>query len=104
MNKALLFFLWGLTTFSLASASNPEEQEEFRGNWTKTFTLIDGSTVLHTPDSVSLGFMKLGKGITLDTPNYNGFPVKAPIQLKTNSTLEEFLQALRITGLLKETK
>lgn len=75
-------------------------QEEFKGNWSGTFTLKDGSVVTHEPNRTSLGFMSSSQGISMKTKNYNRFPVSEEgIQLKTNSTKEEFIAALVASGL-----
>lgn len=101
MYKALLF-AGSLVTCFAAQASDQQEQE-FRGNWTKSFALVDGSQVVHTPQNVRLGGMQC-RDLNMSMKQYNGYPVNAPLQLKTDSTEEEFLQALSATGLLKETK
>ena len=90
-----IFYTSGLAlalTLSTANASNPME-EEFRGNWTRSFRLLDGSEVTHTPQFTKMGFMSGGKGITIKGPSYNGIALRAPLELQTNSTVEEFIAA-----------
>lgn len=86
---------------STCSASN-DLKEEFKGNWSGQFRLLDGSIVTHEPDFTSLGFIRTGKGISMKAKSYNGLPLSDEgLQLKTDSTREEFIEALLKSGLYK---
>ena len=76
------------------------QEEVFKGNWTENFILKDGSPIVHTPNYVSLGFMTGGKGLNLISPSYNNIPMtEEGLRVKTNSTREEFIEALITSGL-----
>ncbi len=75
------------------------EAQDFKGNWTKIFQTKVGP-ILHTPEMTQFGGMTCGKGINLNCKTYNDFTLLAPLVLKTNSTADEFLAALRISGLV----
>ncbi len=77
------------------------EQAPFKGNWTETFTLAGGNVVTHTPSSVILNrWMQGGQGINIYSPSLNGAPITpCGLCLKTDSTREEFIAALRCSGL-----
>jgi len=81
---------------------NPEKETPFKGNWTKSFRLVDGSLVHHTPEKTSLGFFSGGTGVTFKSKMYNGFAMSPKgFVLKTDSTEQEFVQALLDSGLYK---
>lgn len=77
-----------------------QETQEFKGNWTETFILKDGSPIVHTPQRVSLGFMSCGEVLTLMSRSYNNIPMSQEgLVVKRNSTREEFIEALIKSGL-----
>lgn len=98
--KTMVFCLGLASTTSMYSvrASNPAG-EQFLGNWTRTFTLRDGSTVEHTPHKIRMGFITASE-IDMHASVYNGLPMKAPLVLKTNSSVDEFIAALVASGLM----
>jgi TPR repeat protein len=77
-----------------------EKETPFKGNWTRLFTLITGATVFHTPTGIEIsglygsGKICVGKGFTTIINN-NLFDIK------TDSTEQEFVQALLGSGLYK---
>lgn len=100
MTKALILSFALLT--SVAFASDPA-QEEFKGNWTKLYTLVDGSQVLHTPTATKMGGISAGQGLNMQMKFYNGYPVNpGGLVLETNSTEQEFEEALLKSGLYKK--
>lgn len=91
-----------LSASSLCVASD-NLKEEFKGNWSGTFKLLDGTEVIHEPTFTSLSFMVAGKGISMNCRVFNGMPISEyGIQLKTNSTREEFVAALLKSGAYKK--
>lgn len=77
-----------------------QKTEEFKGNWTETFILKDGSSIVHTPERVSMGFMSSGGVLTLRSKSYNNIPMSTEgLVVKRNSTREEFIEALIKSGL-----
>lgn len=84
------------TINQLISAS----QSEFKGDWTESFYLKDGSAIIHTPAHIKLGFITSGNSIVMKSKSYNGYPMSdIGLSVKTNSTREEFVQALIKSGL-----
>src|SRR3990167_5277349 len=93
-----------ITQVSLSSKTQGET--DFQGNWSKTYTLIDGSTIIHAPDSVSLKNSGLnicsGKGLSLSKGSVMGTLVpKKDLKLSTNSSMAQFEKALIDAGVLK---
>jgi len=76
--------------FSTAIAAH-----EFSGNWTKIYNLKDGHYVEHTPTYVSLdGVFRSGRSLRLNRVIINGTRFDN-VYLDTDSTREEFNQAVR---------
>lgn len=73
-------------------------QQEFRGNWTETFQTTIGP-IIHTPDHVQYAYMTGGRGIRLATPSVNGVPLRDALDVQTNSTRNEFVEALMRAGI-----
>lgn len=44
--------------------------------------------------------IQAGTGIQMNTPSLNGVALKAPLNLKTNSTCDEFVAAMQAAGIL----
>ena len=74
-------------------------QDVFVGGWTEIFKTKAGD-IMHTPTMIQMGGMTCGKGLNLNSNNFNGVPMLAPLILKTNSTREDFLAALVSSDLL----
>lgn len=73
--------------------------EEFKGNWSGSFTLKDGTEVVHTPTFTRMAFMTAGTGISIKARSFNGLSLSEHgIQLQTNSTRDEFVEALKRSG------
>lgn len=77
----------------------PASEEAFAGDWTEEFDTKVG-TVFHTPSCVKMGGIQAGTGINMNTPSLNGVALKAPLNLKTNSTREVFVAAMQAAGIL----
>jgi hypothetical protein len=87
-------------TVSSLSSKNEQEETEFKGNWTASYKLKDGSICVHTPQSTSMGGMMSGQGFSIQSKSYNGIPMSEEgLVLQTNSTQQEFIEALRKSGL-----
>lgn len=69
-------------------------------DWTETFDLKGGNWVQHTPDYVLFdGFLQAGKELNL-SGSFNGTEISpCGLHLKTDSTREEFVTALKCSGL-----
>ncbi|MGI4851977.1 MAG: hypothetical protein ACRYGR_08560 [Janthinobacterium lividum] len=93
--------LFGDKQFNASAQANVE----FKGNWTDTFYLKNGSSfITHTPKYVSLdGFMTSKTAITLKSSSYNNMPLsKDGFNVQTNSSKEEFLEALIKSGIYEK--
>lgn len=87
-----------LSALALAFTASSAHAEDFKGNWTETFSLKDGHYVVHTPDYVSFdGLIRAGEALNLDTI-LNGTRI-TNFHVKTDSTRDEFVQALRQSNL-----
>lgn len=97
--KKLSLTAFALTT--LTSSAFADNNAEFRGNWTETFHLKGGHYIVHTPTYVLLdGNMKAGEGILIRARSFNGMPLgPCGLNVNTDSTREEFVAALRCSGL-----
>lgn len=67
--------------------------------WTETFQTKVGA-VMHTPKSVSMGGMSAGTVLNLSSKVMNGVTLKAPIVLAVNSSREDFIEAMRKSGII----
>ncbi len=76
------------------------EQGQNLGNWTETFQTAVGP-IEHTPTSTKMGFITAGAGITMAGQSLNGVPLAAPLELKTNSTRIQFVEAMKKSGIYK---
>ncbi len=86
-----------LIVASSVFAAEPE-QEQNLGNWTETFQTAAGP-IVHTPTQTQMGFMTTGKGIYLEGKSINNVPLTAPLDLKTNSTRAQFVEAMKKSGI-----
>lgn len=93
MKKLFLSLIVASSVFAAES-----QQEQQLGNWTETFQTKVGP-VVHTPSSTQLGFMKGGTSVCMDAKSFNGVPLTAPIDLKTNSTRAQFVEAMKKSGI-----
>lgn len=84
---------------SLESASATAAEAGFKGNWTQVFHTKVGD-ILHAPNMIRWGYITSGKGISLHSKTVNGIPLLAPLVLNTDSTVEEFVEALRRSGIM----
>ncbi len=101
MKILLKGFLFGLLLpISMSFSSEKSEKEVFKGNWTQSFQLKDGSLITHTPKMVSVGGMGAGEGLSMKSPYFNNMRMSdTGLDVKTNSTIEEFKAALVKSGL-----
>lgn len=92
----LLLISFSVKVFAIASSV-----PEFKGNWAERFSLRSGGYIEHTEQYVNLdGFIFSGKEMHITGKSYNGIPMSScGLHLKTNSTREEFIEALRCSGL-----
>lgn len=70
-------------------------------NWTEIFHTLAGP-ILHTPKFTQFMFMSSGKGLNLNTKVLNGITLHEPLELKTRSTREEFIAAIKKAGIWKD--
>ena len=68
----------------------------FKGNWSESFLLKNGTTVEHTPQYVRIGNMQSHTKLCINVPNDKFKHLYA----EHNSTREEFIQAFIAAGLL----
>tara|TARA_A100000171_G_C2131975_1_gene147341 strand:- start:833 stop:1135 length:303 start_codon:yes stop_codon:yes gene_type:complete len=94
---SIFCFLFSISAFA---SGDLKETDEFKGEWTATFTLKDGSQVIHTPKGIAMGGISAGKGIRMDASKFNSMRLKSPLDLKTNSTKEDFIASLKENGAL----
>ncbi len=89
INFSRMFFLFfTLSTSQIATAGF------FSSWWTETFYLDYGHYVRHTPSYVTFDdIFTAGKGIYMHHTNINGFMIDN-LDIKTDSTREEFVEAL----------
>ena len=85
-------------------AWTPKEDDfyHYSANWCCTFPLIDGSTVRHTPYSITHDNgteTKIYKEIYLE--ELSNFVLDHPLHLRTKSTFTQFLTALIETGAIR---
>lgn len=102
MKTIRIFTIAALIGGAFASEIQPQnnlQNQEFKGNWTHTFDTRVGP-IIHTPTYVKFGGIQAGKGLHLNTSYINDFPLTAPLILNTDSTIEEFGNALVRSGLL----
>ncbi len=87
------------TSFAADVAPNAGvmQANPFRGNWMETFqTTTPLGPVIHTPTHVSFGHMQVGRELRMSAgSNFNGYRLLADLILRTDSTREEFVQALQ---------
>ncbi len=85
-----------------AAPSRPAASSKpFKGNWTESFRLKTGETIHHAPTHVQMGGMRSGAGLSLACKNYNGFSLQnGGLFVETDSTKEDFIAALKRSGLL----
>lgn len=71
--------------------------QPFKGNWTEKFsTNTPLGEIVHTPTYVKVGFMQSGGEISLaPSTNYMGYSLPATLHIKTDSTRNEFVEALK---------
>jgi hypothetical protein len=81
--------------FAVPPATPPQG---FRGDWTGSFKLKDGSEAVHTPKSVSAFGSTSGRSVSLSRRRDGD--VSTQIRLLTDSTREEFYEALKAAGLI----
>ena len=93
-----------LTSLTLPAFSSEQIDNDFKGNWRKTFVLISGATVTHTPQYTALGNgIRGGTGINFKSKTLDGYPMSEyGLCLATNSTEKEFEEALVKSGLYKK--
>ena len=89
-------FLSLIVASSVFAAETPQEQQ--LGNWTETFQTKVGP-VVHTPSSTQMGFITAGTGVYMASKSLNGVELAAPIDLKTNSTRAQFVEAMKKAGI-----
>ena len=77
------------------------DSEPFKGNWSEAFqTNTPLGPIVHTPQATQLGFFSCGGNITMHQgSNFNGYVFQKTLSLKTNSTREEFVAALKAAGM-----
>ena len=93
MKKLFLSLIVASSVF----AAEPQ-QEQNLGNWTETFQTAAGP-IEHTPTSTRMGFITAGTGVYMDSQSINGVPLTAPLDLKTNSTRAQFVEAMKKSGI-----
>ena len=93
-------FVKALEASGLYDASALEARD-----WTEMFTLKSGKEILHTPDKIELmGFMIVRESLDVEGDFFDGISLTGPLHLKVNSTREEFIEALKKSGLYDETR
>jgi len=81
-------------------ASIQKQEEPNLGDWTGIFETNIG-TIVHRPDAIDIGGIKNGKEIYI-SKDYGGDVLKAPLILKVNSTLKQFVAAIAASGITME--
>jgi len=79
--------------------------ETFKGNWTKSYTLINGDTITHTPEHVSIGGLTFMSSFTSTVGSrLNSLKIPGPKDLvvSPNMSTGEFETALIQSGVLKK--
>jgi len=69
------------------------------GQWTETFRTKVGN-IVHEPTAIIMGGMRCGKEFNMQSKSWNGVTLKAPLILKVNSTREQFISAMRASGIM----
>jgi hypothetical protein len=101
MMKPLSYLAFiSLTAMTTVQASDPAE-EGFLGNWTKSFNLVNGRQIMHTPQKISMPGFSYKEEVTF-SKTFSGVQLKEPLVLKTNSTEVDFFAALQAAGVLKK--
>lgn len=96
MRKTFIFiFLYSIRVFACDSE---KEIPDFKGNWTKSFRLLDGRMVIHTPHKV-----EIRSNIAAQSKNFlyiyhEGYNPNKPTTIAVNTSLEEFKKALKPAG------
>ena len=67
--------------------------------WTEIFKTKVGE-IMHTPQGVMTGGIFSGKGLTIDSNSYNGVALQSPLVLKVNCSREEFIEAMKKSGIV----
>ena len=103
MPKIALAILVISSTFATEDASHPKDEAAVPknlGQWTEKFQTKVGE-VVHAPDRVSMGFMSAGTCLNMDAKLFNGVPLKSPLILEVNSTREQFIAAMKKSGIIE---
>jgi len=85
---------------SVAQLEDVAETEEpvVDYQWTETFSTKVGS-VVHTPDRVSMGFISCGETLNFNCKVFNGVTMAGPLVLHVKSSREDFITAMRSSGI-----
>lgn len=86
--KSIIF---GLALLTVANAAGEI------GNWTETFSTKIG-VIQHEPTYVKWGGMQCGS-LNLSSPVVNGVQLLAPLKLLSNTSRDEFVAALKLSGI-----
>lgn len=82
-----------------ASETPTSAEDLAKAAWTETFTTRVGE-ISHTPEGIQWGGIFSGKELALRSAMVNGVPLRAPLILKRFSTREEFIEAMRVAGII----